>query len=196
MEVPAIEGDQDKSDQDSDEQDGSDGDNPAPPPAPPLSGNPPTSTRAARSSISGSSKVHWTQQEDELLREGEETAVQLCSAVLWSYLISFVSPFLILDSGATARHQVDRPRPWQDALSVQASVHPTQSECHQRRVDSHGTYKTQVFLDMMISGVMYKTNYWQDDRDLEQLVAKYGTKNWSFIALQIVGRTGKQCRER
>lgn len=138
MEVPANEGegDQDKSDQDSDEQDGSDGDNPAP-----LSGNdnegaPNPPTRAARSSISGSSKVHWTLQEDELLREGEETAV------LWSDLLRF--SFLILDSGATSRHQVDRPRPWQDAVSVQASVHPTQSECHQRRLDSHGTGQKQV----------------------------------------------------
>ena len=79
MEVPSNEGDQDKSDQDSDEQDGSDDDNPAPDNG--GASNPPT--RAARSSISGSSKVHWTLQEDELLREGEAPR---CSG-----LTSFVS---------------------------------------------------------------------------------------------------------
>jgi hypothetical protein len=60
--------DQDKSDQDSDGQDGSEDDNAAP-----LSsnGNEGASNPPIRASISGSSKVHWTQQEDELLREGE-----------------------------------------------------------------------------------------------------------------------------
>ncbi|GLU11286.1 hypothetical protein SLE2022_280430 [Rubroshorea leprosula] len=36
----------------------------------------------------------------------------------------------------------------------------------------------------------------QEDIQLEQLVARYGTKKWSQIAKMLNGRVGKQCRER
>lgn len=42
----------------------------------------------------------------------------------------------------------------------------------------------------------------QEDKAIENLVNKYGTKRWTFIAqklkeeYKINGRTGKQCRER
>jgi hypothetical protein len=37
----------------------------------------------------------------------------------------------------------------------------------------------------------------EEHKALQALVRKYGTeRNWSVIAQQIPGRTGKQCRER
>lgn len=36
----------------------------------------------------------------------------------------------------------------------------------------------------------------EEDRNLRDLVEKYGAKNWSAIAKQFQGRIGKQCRER
>ncbi|XP_070696271.1 v-myb avian myeloblastosis viral oncogene homolog-like 2a isoform X2 [Pempheris klunzingeri] len=40
--------------------------------------------------------------------------------------------------------------------------------------------------------------YWSRDEDekIVELVAKYGTKHWSLIAMHLKGRVGKQCRER
>ena len=35
-----------------------------------------------------------------------------------------------------------------------------------------------------------------EDEQLMELVAKHGTKKWSFVATHIRGRNGKQCRER
>jgi myb proto-oncogene protein len=36
----------------------------------------------------------------------------------------------------------------------------------------------------------------EEDTSVRDLVAKYGVKSWSFIAKQLKGRLGKQCRER
>ena len=36
----------------------------------------------------------------------------------------------------------------------------------------------------------------QEDNKVIVLVAQYGMKSWSFIAKQLQGRLGKQCRER
>ena len=36
----------------------------------------------------------------------------------------------------------------------------------------------------------------QEDERVCQLVKQYGMKSWSFIARQLQGRLGKQCRER
>lgn len=36
----------------------------------------------------------------------------------------------------------------------------------------------------------------QEDRSVISLVGQYGVKSWSFIAKQLKGRLGKQCRER
>jgi hypothetical protein len=36
----------------------------------------------------------------------------------------------------------------------------------------------------------------EEDRSLEKLVVQYGAKNWSNISRIMLGRTGKQCRER
>ena len=99
-------------DQDSDDQDGSDDDNPSPVRSDEV---------VVKPSISASSKVHWTQQEDELLREGDaHHYAPVCLFRLW---------YPDLHSGATARHQVDRPRSWKNTFAMQAAVYPAQSEC-------------------------------------------------------------------
>jgi hypothetical protein len=36
----------------------------------------------------------------------------------------------------------------------------------------------------------------EEDNSVVELVARYGVKSWSFIARQLKGRLGKQCRER
>ncbi|GMH82970.1 hypothetical protein TL16_g09440, partial [Triparma laevis f. inornata] len=36
----------------------------------------------------------------------------------------------------------------------------------------------------------------EEDELVKELVGKYGQKKWSFIAKQLKGRLGKQCRER
>jgi hypothetical protein len=36
----------------------------------------------------------------------------------------------------------------------------------------------------------------QEDNILQQTIDMHGPVNWNFIALSLVGRTGKQCRER
>ena len=36
----------------------------------------------------------------------------------------------------------------------------------------------------------------QEDAMVVNLVNKFGVKSWSFIARQLKGRLGKQCRER
>jgi hypothetical protein len=36
----------------------------------------------------------------------------------------------------------------------------------------------------------------EEDSKVSELVGKYGIKSWSFIAKQLQGRLGKQCRER
>jgi len=36
----------------------------------------------------------------------------------------------------------------------------------------------------------------EEDQKVRDLVAEYGVKSWSFIAKQLTGRLGKQCRER
>ena len=44
--------------------------------------------------------------------------------------------------------------------------------------------------------VILKISTFQDDRKVIELVAKPGAKKWTFIAQQLSGRIGKQCRER
>ena len=44
--------------------------------------------------------------------------------------------------------------------------------------------------------VILKISTFQDDRKVIELVAKHGAKKWTFIAQQLSGRIGKQCRER
>lgn len=36
----------------------------------------------------------------------------------------------------------------------------------------------------------------EEDQKMIELVQQYGAKKWSFIASQLKGRVGKQCRER
>jgi hypothetical protein len=36
----------------------------------------------------------------------------------------------------------------------------------------------------------------EEDQCLENMVAQYGTTNWAIIATSLLGRSGKQCRER
>lgn len=40
------------------------------------------------------------------------------------------------------------------------------------------------------------SNNLQEDDSVCELVGKHGMKSWSFIARQLKGRLGKQCRER
>ena len=35
-----------------------------------------------------------------------------------------------------------------------------------------------------------------EDRELQRLIDRYGLQQWSTVALELDGRTGKQCRER
>ena len=71
----------------------------------------------------------------------------------------------------------------------------SQTRTRERNLDRRGT----VPLATVTSQMEVKAYLWgkiQEDIILEELVAEYGLKSWSFIARQLVGRTGKQCRER
>ena len=44
---------------------------------------------------------------------------------------------------------------------------------------------------------MIKTKWTpEEDKKLTEAVEEYGTNNWTLIASKVIGRTGKQCRER
>eukprot|EP01036_Dinobryon_divergens_P023733 gene23733-32115_t len=273
VEVPANEGegDQDKSDQDSDEQDGSDGDNPAP-----LSGNdnegaPNPPTRAARSSISGSSKVHWTLQEDELLREvvggaeaedsclsevepqqhddkvevpgkgdelaispdedapkvhdvgdreeveeeeeedsdeqnasddeedeEEEMGVDEAGMDSQRQLSKLSSPEVVGVPNAVSHQRMNWTQEEDDLLREAVRLHG--AKCWKKIssliADRSDVQCMQRWNGCLKPGLVKGAWTNEEDRRLEELVTQYGTKSWSFVARQLEGRTGKQCRER
>ncbi|OHT14652.1 hypothetical protein TRFO_14960 [Tritrichomonas foetus] len=59
---------------------------------------------------------------------------------------------------------------------------PTQSQ-HQNQNQSHNSQMKSKWTP-------------EEDNLLVNTIAKFGTKNWSLVASEVTGRTGKQCRER
>jgi myb proto-oncogene protein len=67
------------------------------------------------------------------------------------------------------------------------------SECLVGRTDVQCLHRWQkVLRPGLIKGPWTK----DEDENVIELVGKYGVKSWSFIARQLKGRLGKQCRER
>ena len=67
------------------------------------------------------------------------------------------------------------------------------SECLDGRTDVQCLHRWQkVLRPGLVKGPWTK----EEDESVIRLVTKYGVKSWSFIARQLHGRLGKQCRER
>lgn len=67
------------------------------------------------------------------------------------------------------------------------------SECLDGRTDVQCLHRWQkVLRPGLVKGPWTK----EEDESVIRLVSKYGVKSWSFIARQLHGRLGKQCRER
>ena len=67
------------------------------------------------------------------------------------------------------------------------------SSCLDGRTDVQCLHRWQkVLRPGLIKGPWTK----EEDESVVQLVAQHGVTSWSFIARQLKGRLGKQCRER
>lgn len=75
---------------------------------------------------------------------------------------------------------------------------PTTTQCDQSIIIGQQIIDANVTSKSSNSNNMLMKTKWTYDEDqlLIQTISKYGSKNWSLIASEIPGRTGKQCRER
>lgn len=114
-----------------------------------------------------SSRGNWTAEEDDLLRN----AVQQYGGRNWKKISDLIAD----------RTDVQCLHRWQKVLRPGLIKGPWTPEVQ--------------FVPCFSSFVSYMSML-QEDNSVVELVARYGVKSWSFIARQLKGRLGKQCRER
>lgn len=124
--------------------------------------------------MKSTSRGNWTAEEDELLR----AAVQQYGGRNWKKISDQIP----------------------DRTDVQC-LHRWQKVLRPGLVKGPWTPEVSSFLALQLhssssSLSFYFSIYSQEDKNVIDLVAQHGVKSWSYIAKQLQGRLGKQCRER
>jgi hypothetical protein len=126
--------------------------------------------------MKSTSRGNWTAEEDDLLR----AAVHQYGGRNWKKISDQIPE----------RTDVQCLHRWQKVLRPGLVKGPWTPEV------SVGLMTVGHALGLFSCGLLAAHAFLQEDKNVIDLVAKFGVKSWSFIARQLQGRLGKQCRER
>jgi myb proto-oncogene protein len=126
--------------------------------------------------MKSTSRGNWTAEEDDLLR----AAVQQYGGRNWKKISDQIPE----------RTDVQCLHRWQKVLRPGLVKGPWTPEVGCWSMTVANCVVTAYHVDTYYCAVP------QEDKNVIDLVAKFGVKSWSFIARQLQGRLGKQCRER